>query len=313
MSVYKTSMLVTSVYSLDEVAHWKRPPFQRAFQENSKVRQLAEEIAQNGGVIPGVLTLGLLQGESVFYLVDGQHRVAAFKKSGMKELWADVRTMEFASMADMATEFLNLNSSLVRMRPDDLLRSAEVSLPLLAKIMKDCPFVTYGKITRGASTATIGMSQVLRAWNCAGSEACLANYKPPVSLAEALTDNEAESLIQFLTVAYEAWGRDKEYGRLWGGINLALCMWLWRRLVTRELSSNTNRYVHLNVHEFTNCMRALSADSNYIEWLYGRLLRERDRGPAYTRIRKIWTARLKYDGARSGAIKFPAPDWYSSA
>src|SRR5439155_2436385 len=39
---------------------------------NDKVRALAEQVKADGGVMPGIITLGVVDG--VTYLIDGQHR-----------------------------------------------------------------------------------------------------------------------------------------------------------------------------------------------------------------------------------------------
>ena len=104
---------------------WKLPPFQRPLRENEKVRALVEELKSNGGVLPGVLTLGHLSKDRSTYIVDGQHRLHAFELSELKEVYADVRIIDFDSVDEMGEEFVKLNSSLVRMRPDDVLRGLE--------------------------------------------------------------------------------------------------------------------------------------------------------------------------------------------
>jgi hypothetical protein len=122
-----------------------------------------------------------------------------------------------------------------------------------------------------------------------------------------LTDDSAQHLIQFLETAMAAWGRDAEYFRLWGSLNLGLCMWLWRRLVLDKERAGSKRYVILTVKQFNNCLMALSADAKYGDWLQGRQLTDRDRGPAYGRVKNIWSARLESEGQKK--ISFPKPPW----
>lgn len=47
----------------------------------------------------GILTIGVLESET--YLVDGQHRIAAWQQTGLTEGYADVRTHFFATLGDM--------------------------------------------------------------------------------------------------------------------------------------------------------------------------------------------------------------------
>jgi hypothetical protein len=65
--------------------------------------------------------------------------------------------------------------------------------------------------------------------------------------------------------------------------------------------------MHLNIKQFTRCLMGLSADSGYIDWLAGRSMRDLDRGPAYSRIKKIFSRRLSEEGLLHP--KFPAPAW----
>ena len=48
----------------------------------------------------------------------------------------------------MAEEFTRLNSSMVKMRPDDLLRAMESSTLSLQMIRKHCDFVSYDQVRR---------------------------------------------------------------------------------------------------------------------------------------------------------------------
>ena len=69
----------TIEFSVDEAKGWALPPFQRPLQVNAKVLVIAEGIKEDGGVVPGILTFGMLGGKK--YLVDGQHRREAFFRS----------------------------------------------------------------------------------------------------------------------------------------------------------------------------------------------------------------------------------------
>lgn len=153
-------------FSRDEANDWKVPPFQRPLRVNDKVRLLAEQIGNDGGVIPGVLTFGVIGRDR--FIVDGQHRREAFVLSGKAEGYADARTCYFDTMAEMGEEFVRLNSQLVRMRPDDILRGLESSLPSLQAVRAACPFVGYDMIRRGDRCPILSMSAVLRAWHISG-------------------------------------------------------------------------------------------------------------------------------------------------
>lgn len=301
------SAMETKIFTLGEIGAWRIPPFQRPVRTNEKVRALTEEIRVDGGVIPGIITLGTVKTEEAIYIVDGQHRLEAFRNSGLPEFLADVRFIRFETMAEMAEEFVRLNSSLVRMRPDDVLRGLEASVKALSKIRRECKFVGYDQIRRGTTSPILGMSMLLRVWHGSQPETPVNGGMSAVHIAETISDDSVEELIQFLTVAHSSWGRDAEYARLWSSLNLGLCMWCWRRLVKDPDRTGNKRYIHLNIRQFANCLMALSSDSHYLDWLQGRQISDRDRGPAYGRIKKIWTARLRND-VRS-KIAFPQPAW----
>jgi len=52
---------------------------------------------------------------------------------------------------------------------------------------------------------------------------------------------------------------------------------------------------------------SISADTLYLDWLVGRKLGERDRSPAYDRIKKAFVKRLEQDMGRKPSL--PAPAW----
>lgn len=301
------STMQTLIFGLNEIGAWRVPPFQRPVRINPKVQALAAEIVTNGGIIPGIVTLGTI-GDGATYVVDGQHRLEAFRISGLNECIGDFRLCTFKSMADMAEEFVELNSSLVKMRPDDVLRGLEASLKSLHRIRTECPFVGYDQIRRGTTSPVLGMSVLLRCWNGSAAETPVVTGASAVHIAQALTAESAEDAIQFLTVAHAAWGRDNEYARLWSSLNLCMCMWAWRRLVKDTSRAGNRRYVCLTIKQFGACLMALSADSSYNEWLQGRTLTDRDRAPTYTRIKKVWTKRLASE-LPGGKIMFPQPGW----
>ena len=295
----------TIEFTQEKAQSWPIPPFQRQLRVNEKVRALAEEIKSNGGVTPGVVTFGTFNHRS--FLLDGQHRREAFVLSGMPIGYADVRTCHFDSMAEMGEEFVRLNSRLVSMRPDDILRGLEESIPSLTRIRHDCPFVGYDSIRRSDKSPVLSMSLTLRGWNNATPETPSSRAEAAISIAQQLTPQETDHLIQFLTIAVTAWGRDEEYARLWGGLNLVMSMWLFRHVVLYPSQSKLSRATKLNAALFQKCMMSLSADSKYVDWLRGRRLSEKDRGPCYGQIKSIFARRIFEETKRKAM--FPSPAW----
>lgn len=281
---------------------WKNPPFQRPMKVNEKVRALATWIRDNDGVIPGVITLGVI-GRDV-YKLDGQHRCEAYVLSGCPIGYVDVRIHHFDEMAEMGLEFVNLNSHLVGLRPDDILRGLEGMSEALTKIRRRCPYVGYDFIRRSDKAPVLSMSVLLRSWAGSATEVPKSGGVSSAHLAREITEEDANTLIGFLDTAMGAWGRDAAYARLWSVLNLTLCMWLYRRLVVTPYSAKT---VKLTREQFGRGLMSLSASDTYLDWLVGRSLSERDRAPAYARIKAVMSPRIEQDVGKR--VMFPAPAW----
>lgn len=289
----------------DIVKSWKLPPFQRELRINDKVRELGNVIKDDGGVIPGVLVIGVL--DKIRYLIDGQHRREAFLLSGCLVGYVDVRVVHFATMGEMGKEFVNVNSKLVGMKPDDILRGLEGSHAPLAKLRRACPFIGYGHLRLKDSSPIVSMSGVLRCWFASAPEVPSAGGLTAIKAVEMLTLDEVETAADFLNLAMGGWGRDPEYSRLWLGLNLTICMWLYRRLVITPYSTKTQK---LTKEQFGKLLMALSADAKYLEWLIGRQMRNSDRSPCYMRIKSIFAARIELETGKKPLL--PSPAWASS-
>jgi hypothetical protein len=282
---------------------WKNPPFQRELKVNAKVMAVAEQIARDNGVLPGILTIGVLDGET--YVVDGQHRLSAFSQSGVLVGYADVRMHWFETMGDMAKEFVLLNSSLVRLKPDDILRGMESSTPALQKIRKRCVFVGYDMVRRGDNSPVLSMSTFIRTW--IGSRGEIPQPWNSTNALQAMDESETNKAIDFVSLCFEAWHRDRAYARLWGTLNFSLCAWLYRRLVLGDNITAAQRVTKLTKDDFRKCLMALSAEGQYLENLLGSNMGDRDRGPSYGRIRTIFMRRYLVETGKT--LRLPAPPW----
>lgn len=287
------------------VATWSPPPFQRPLKVTTKLMEVVATIKDDGGVIPGILTLGRVDGDKSTYLLDGQHRTEAFKLSELEVGYADVRTMFFTDMAAMGEEFVQLNSSIVRFKPDDVLRGLEKSSEALTHLRSECRFVGYDQIRRGPSSPLLSMSMLLRCWFGSAPDTPVSSTGSAATLARSATLEDVKLLVVFLGAAYRAWGPDAEYVRLWNGLNLTLCMWLYRRLVVSPWSVRTKP---LTVDQFSKCLMSLSADSDYLAWLVGRHTGEHDRSPAYNRIKSLFAKRVELDTGKKPLM--PKPPWF---
>src|SRR5262245_4171048 len=162
----------TICFSAKDAHQWEVPAdIQRGVKVNKKVMELAMQIKNDGGVIPGIITLGVLDRKT--YLIDGLQRREAFFISEHLFGYADVRTCYFKTRAEMGEEFVRLNSQLVKMTPDDILRGLEAAVPLLRDIRKACPFVGYGRVRIAGATPAqtmLSMSTTLRCWSASRRE-----------------------------------------------------------------------------------------------------------------------------------------------
>jgi hypothetical protein len=291
------------------VGQWLAPPFQRPLRVNDKVTALAETIKRDGGVIPGVITLGELEGKT--YLIDGQHRIQAFLISGHNAGYADVRVHGFDTLGEMGEEFVNLNSRLVNLRPDDILRGLEQSTPALKGIRERCPFIGYDIVRKGGSAPFLSMAVALRAWFASGSETPCNRGKSALALARDLTLFEADRLSTAAIMFEKAWGRDVEFYRLWGNLNFTLCLWLYRRMVLEVKPRVPGRFGRphgmIAPDLWVKALMQLSTDDLYLDWLVGRQLTDRTRAPAYTKIKLAIYRRVFTETKKN--VAFPKPEW----
>jgi hypothetical protein len=287
------------------VASWKSPPFQRDLKFNAKVLAVSAAILRAGGVLPGVITIGILDGDT--YIVDGQHRLAAWLHTAMMVGYADVRTHWFESLGDMANEFVLLNSPLVRLKPDDILRGLEPSTVALQRITRKCGFIGFDAVRRGSEKAPVlSMSVFLRTWVGTKPDVPSTGASGMTALA-SMDEAETTAAIEFVQLCFEAWRRDVEYARLWGSLNLTLCAWLYRRIVLGERMTGTSRSYRFTKEQFRKCLMALSAEPQYLDYLVGRNVGERDRAPAYARMKTIFQRRYLADTGQS--LRLPSPAW----
>lgn len=308
----QSSRMETMIVSIDQVRQWRVPPFQRPIRINAKVMSIAEQLKRGEVMISGIVTLGKIARDPTHYIVDGQHRLEAFRISELAEIIVDLRIIEFDDMAEMAEEFVRLNSALVRMRPDDILRGLEPTSTVLGTIKKECPFVGYDQVRRGNANAILSMSAVLRCWAGSAGETPTATAGAGISASQVAAQMDADStqqLVRFLKCAFEAWGRHPEYYRLWSNLNLCLTMWLWRQLVLDTQRGGNKRIVVLTEAQFRKCLTALTASANYLDWLIGRNMTERDRSPAYAKIKELFVSRLSTETTRK--VQLPQPSWAS--
>lgn len=300
----KPDIVVVTQKSIDL---WKEPPFQRPMKLNPALFHYRDLLKQEGGVFPGTpIQLGIWEKET--YLVDGRHRREAFKQSGLEEGICNVVYTEYVDgpegLAQMAKDFLGYQTWINRMTPDDAMRGIMQWSEPLQIITRRCPFVGFCMVRRSPKAPLLSMAATLRAWFCSALESPSYGGLSAAKLATELTVEEANLMCDFLKLVHDAWGDDLEYSRLWGNLNLTLCMWLYRRLVITPYSMKTQK---ITKEMFTKLLMSLTADRHYYDWLLGHVLRERDRSPCYQRIKAIFAARLLAETGHKP--KLPQPSW----
>ncbi len=312
----KREKMDTILVTVEEAARWQIPGPQRNLKVNDKVRAFSSKLAQDGGVMSSIIHLGKVDGDPALYLVDGQHRREGFFMSGLPEWLVNVCIHEYETMAELALDFITLQTPLNRLKPDDTMRALEFVVPVLRKLREQFPFVGYDQLRRGNSSPIVSMSTLLKCWSGSRQEtpATAGSSGTTIEIAHALDSDPARynELAAFLSVAHAAWGRDAENYRLWGSLNLIICMWLYRRIVLDKDRAGAKRTVVLSLDMFRKCMMQLSADANYVDWLVGRNLGDRDRSPAYSRVKAAFALRLKIEGGTSAKVLLPQPAWASN-
>lgn len=291
------------------VATWEAPPFQRPVRENAALHEVVEQLRSDGGVFSGTpFQLGIWEGTT--YLIDGQHRRKAFLLSGLPEalIRVEITTYEdgVTGLEAMSRDYINISTNIVAQRPDDKLRAFESFNPALQHVRSECPFVGYDGIRRNSNAPVLSMSTTIKCWLGSANEIPTSS-NGAMENARNLTLDDARMLAQFLNLAFKAWGREPENNRLWGSLNLSLCMWLYRRIVNNSYSV---RVVRLDDDLFVKCLLSVAATASYIDWLVGRNTTERDRSPAYNRLKAIFVKRIKEEVGK--AVSMPSPPWASS-
>lgn len=283
------------------VRAWKLPKFQRALKVNEKLVAIAQDIKETE-IIPGIITLGVL--DKIVYLLDGQHRREAFLQSEAREAAVDVRYAHFDSLAEMADEYVKLNSRIVNMTADDMLRGLCEGHDELMRVSEACKFVGFGQVRRNPGSPVVSMSALLRCWFGSSPEVPALGGLSAAVVANRLTPDETPMLIEFANLAYKAWGSEPSNHKLWLNLNLAISMWLYRRLCITPYSASTKK---LSKDMFVKCLMSVAADGSYSDWLVGRAMRERDRAPAYSKVKSLFARRIEMEtGVKP---RLPSPDW----
>jgi hypothetical protein len=304
----KTEKFAVVAMTIDEANQLHAPPFQRPMRLKSRQLKVVAEIIRNENILPGVITLGKVENDPLTYLVDGQHRIEAFNRSGIEIVTAKIDMMMFKDMNEMSLQFDRLNTPIAKMSANDRLKSMSFTNPVIHMIMEECSFVGFHHTQLGQNAAKVlQLSVALRSWKSGKSKFVGVGSHDAVIIGETISEEEAKDLIKFLKASHKAFGNDKEYFSLWGNLNLSIVAWLWIRLILERVP----RVTAITEEDFVRCMMSLGSDNAYVPWLKGKNLSVHSRSPCYTRVKDIFAKRLREEGYDK-RILFPGAEWVTS-
>lgn len=78
-------------------------------------------------------------------------------------------------------------------------------------------------------------------------------------------------------------------------------------MVIGDAGKGTSRAKKLDADQFRRCLMSLSASPEYMEYLVGRRVSDRDRSPAYNRLKVIFARR--YWDEHKQKLLLPGPSW----
>jgi len=270
------------------VESWEKPPFQRPVAEGKNIISMSVQM-QDFGYMMSAFYLGVWEGRT--YLVDGQHRRVSFISSGLEEIVAPVVTKHYPKgsqgLLEMCEDFLRIQQHIKNPTANDKLRALEPNNKCLQKITRMCPFVGYER-------PLLSMAQVIRSLVISGQEMPGSAARSAVDHARDMKMKEANGLITFLQLAYEAWGIDKDMRLMWSPMNMALCLWFFRRMLKGSKSPGT-----VTTSQFSEIF-ALLPSKTYISLLEdnsgGRMNDEDTRNPVAVELRRTIKKGLRRDG-----------------
>lgn len=307
------------------LSEWKLPGMQRPLIRTKRTEEAAAEMQQEAAknkdasaTITGVITLGKIGRDT--FLIDGQHRLYGAFLLACRELLVhggvlvkralvDVSLRTFEDDAEMAREFIRLNSQLNPTKPDDVMRALAFASPHLQRIEKALPFIGYDLTRENKKTKMLSMSSAIRTWFGSGGIVPAPGPTAPEIVNKYLDEQHTDKLIEFYNMCVEAGWNHESFRRLWSALNLGIVMWIYRRVVlgeTMRYGAGGHAPMVLTREQFIVCLRTLM-EPKYMEDLVGHSLRYQDRVPCYTRIKEHFTPALKDMGIE--APRFPMAQW----
>ena len=289
--------------TIDDLEYLMKPPCQRFVSKTKRVERLTEEMLKTGRLGVGILlVMGLPNGE--VHLVDGNHRIEAFRNSGLKSIIVSVQTKSAKTYKDIAEEYIRCQCSLKTSTVDDKLKGIAVGHPPLQKIAQFCTFVTYKRAST-RSDCLISMSDVVHCWFDASTNPP-TRYSgdkgiPIEECAKLITDKDAACIIEWLLVCQISLGTVNRV--LWAPLNMTLCLWLYKQMVKGGCKGPCTR---LKIAEFGRGLAGL-VNMKYTNYLKGlKLTTPNAGGNAFALLREHFRGGLASAGIRASA-QIPVP------
>ncbi len=252
---------------------WQVPPYQRDGIDNKKVNEISVALSQSPTLKYGLLLVGCRCG--TLYLVDGHHRKRAFGKTDLPSFRASVLFVRFDSEDEEVEAYREVQEQIKKSTPNDRLKVVAYTHAPLARIAEECNFVTFSKATAGSQRNLVTMSTVVQCWEWSKTNPPKPNNGGSVEdLAKSMTAEDAEKAIEFFGLCLDRFG--VSFPSLWKAPNLALCLWLYRRLVWQE-GIEDGRWSRLTRREFASGLSGI-ANGDYTDCLTNKKLsRDLDR------------------------------------
>ena len=281
------------------------PEFQRKFERNKKFEAAKVDII-NTREIGGEITIGMLDGKA--QPIDGQHRLHAFLDTDLQAVKVTIIEFSNGTYQDYAREFTLRNSSIRALASDDRLRGMAPNLPLIKRLVEDFPWLNF---TTAKNKDILSVSIVLAVWNRSNHDTP-SGTRAVADIALEINDDEYLRLAAFMQCCQRAWGEPKRDNKvMWGSLTLTMVAWLFRRIVhPKEPSRKITKIDELT---FSKCLMALASDPIFSDWVVGRHMGRRDRGPTYNKVKEIFAVRIRYEHPdkypAGSTVNLPQPKW----
>ncbi len=285
---------------MEQICRLPKPSFQREVKKTERYRECVEFV-RSTGKIPDVITLGIDIDDPSHteFSLNGHHRLNAAFDSGRDAVEADVRIC-VGTMADLAREYERLQRQIQPSTTDQSLKAEAEYNPKVVKFKESSSVIGYTSSRSG--WITVSMSAVLRAWNNSRAVAPCSKGKAAsaIQIIRSMSDSDLDSLIEFVRLCEDAWGRLPEYSGLWAQANLTLVMWIFQQMVAQRPASA--RLKQMSRERFSDCLRALSSNASYLRWLKGKNAGYH-RSACYAMVKKIFSSTAR--------CNLPQPEWAS--